>query len=192
MSDDAPKYDWSHIEGVRVDEDAAEAAGLAARESERQADFARWRALRWAVAVALVCLSIAGGAVAVLAILVALGSTGDTVSVVTTIEAEGAVERTFTRAQLYLAVAGLVAMEAVLIWAALLLFARKLHPAQWVAVLLLAASTTAVFAWAMLAGGLDVPAVNLPYVIAYPCICVAALLELARVRRLRAAWGEDV
>jgi len=190
MESDAPKYDWSRVPGVD-DEHAREVAHAAERESARQADFARWRTMRWAAALALACLSIAGGAVALLAVLVAATSTGDTVQIVTGVDAAGPTEKTIAVIQLYMAVAGIVVMEVVLVWAALLLFARRLHPAQWAAVLVLSAATTSFFAWAVFSRGLDVPAGNLPYVLAFPCICVAALLELARIRRLRAAWGED-
>lgn len=190
MGSEAPKYDWSRIGSV-ADERSRDAADGAARDAKRQADFVRWRAFRWTAALALVCLSIAGGAVAVLALIMAATTTGDTVEIVTAIDADGAREQAFAVSQVYLAVAAIVAMEVVLIWAALLLFSRRLHPAQWTAVLVLAGSTTAIFAWAVLAGGLDVPTVDLPYVIAFPCICVAALLELWRARRLRAVWGQD-
>ena len=190
MESDAPKYDWSRVPGVD-DEHAREVAQAAERESARQADLARWRAIRWAAALALACLSIAGGAVALLAVLAAATTTGDTVQIVTGIDAAGPTEKTIAVTQLYMAVAGIVVMEAVLVWAALLLFAHRLHPAQWVAVLVLAAATSAFFVWAILARGLEVQAVDLPYLLAFPCICAAALLELARTRRLRAAWGAD-
>ena len=190
MGSEAPKYDWSRVSGVD-DEHARDVQKAAARESERQADFARWRAVRWTAAVALACLSIAGGAVALLAVLAAATTTGDTVQIATGFDAAGPVERTITVTQLYLAVTGIVVMEVVLVWAALLLFSRRLHPAHWVAVLALAAATTALLAWAIFARGLDAPAVDLPYLLAFPCICVAALLELWRARRLRAAWGKD-
>jgi hypothetical protein len=190
MSSETPKYDWSRIPGVD-DAHARSVASDAARESVRRADFARWRTVRWAAAVALACLSIAGGAVALLAVLAAATTSGDTVQIVTGIDAAGPTEKTITVAQLYMAVAGIVVMEAVLLWAALLLFTQRLHPAQWAAVLVLAAATSAFFAWAMIARGLDVPGADLPYLIAFPCICAAALLELVRARRLRAAWGED-
>jgi hypothetical protein len=184
-------YDWPATPGVD-DERSRPAAEAAARDSARRSDFDRWRALRWTAAVALVCLSIAGGAIALVAVVLAATTSGDSVSIVTSIDANGdAKETVFTVLQVYLAVVAMVLMEAVLIWAALLLFARRLHRAQWVAVLVLAASTTASFAWAALAGGLDVAAVDLPYVLAFPCICAAALLELGRVRRLRVAWGRD-
>src|SRR5450759_5592659 len=64
----------------------AEALAQAERDSARQMDFGRWRALRYLAGVFLACVSIAGGAVAVLALIAALTSGTDPVNLVTDIE----------------------------------------------------------------------------------------------------------
>ncbi|HEY5388476.1 MAG TPA: hypothetical protein VIL79_11310 [Thermoleophilia bacterium] len=164
----------------------AEAFAQAERDSARQMDFARWRVLRYLAGVFLSCVSIAGGAVAVLAAIAALTPGTGPVSLVTDIEGSSAQSVTLTSAQLFMLTGAIVALEAVLIWAATLLFSRGLHPGQWVAVGVMAASSTVAVA---LGGGVFISAVNWPYLVAFPLIVVAALLELLRARRLRARWG---
>jgi len=166
----------------------AEALRLAERESARQMDFARWRALRYLVGVFLACVSIAGGAVAVLAVIAALGSGTGPVSLVTDVDESGVHSATLESGQLLLLAGAIVALEVVLIWAAALLFSRELHPGQWVVVGLMAAASTA--GVALGGGDFFIRAINWPYLVAFPLIVVAALLELSRSRRLRARWGE--
>ncbi len=121
----------------------AEALARAERESARQMDFARWRAIRYVAGVYLACVSIAGGAVAVMSAIAALTSGPGPVSLVTTIDASGARSETLSSGQLYLLAAVLLVLEVVLIWAAVLLFSPRLHPGQWVAVGFMAAASTA-------------------------------------------------
>jgi hypothetical protein len=168
----------------------AEAAALASRRAAREMDLGRWRALRYAVAIPLVCLSIAGGAVAVLAAVFAIGSSGgESVSMVTGVAADGTlITRTFAVSELYLIAGVLGALEIVLLWAAALLFAKRLHPLAWVVVLSLATVATAGLVWGMTAGGWSLATVNYPYALAFPVIMVASVLELLRVRWLRARW----
>ena len=67
-------YDSPDEPDERAAEEArqdAEALARAARESARQMDFARWRVLRSVAGVFLACVSIAGGAVAVMAVIAA-------------------------------------------------------------------------------------------------------------------------
>ena len=82
----------------------------------------------------------------------------------------------------------IVALEVVLIWAATLLFSTGLHRGQWVVVGVLAAASTVGIALG--AGGISFSASDWPYVVAFPIIVVAALLESLRGRRLRDRWGE--
>lgn len=167
---------------------AAEALAQAERDSARQIDFARWRALRYLAGVFLACVSIAGGAVAVLAVIAALMSGTGPVSFVTDIEASGVRSATLTSGQLFMLVGAILALEVVLIWAATLLFSRGLHPGQWVAVGVMAAASTV--GVALGAGGIFISAGNWPYLVAFPLIVMASLLELLRIRRLRGRWGE--
>jgi len=172
-------------EGARRD---AEALAQAARDSARQMDFARWRVLRTVAGVFLACVSIAGGAVAVMAVIAALTARTGPVSLVTGFDGDSVQSVTLTSAQMLMFAGALVALEVVLIWAATLLFSRGLHPGQWVAVGVMAAASTVGIA---LGGGeIFISAVNWPYLVAFPLIVLASLLELLRIRRLRARWGE--
>jgi hypothetical protein len=166
----------------------AEALAQAERESARQMDFARWRTFRYIAGVYLACVSIAGGAVAVMAVVIALGSGSGPVDLVTGIEQSGERTVTLTNGQWLLLAGALVALEVVLVWAATLLFSRVLHLGQWVAVGVLAAASTVGITLG--AGGIFVSAINWPYLVAFPLIVVAALLESLRIRGLRARWGE--
>ncbi len=172
-------------EGARHD---AEALAQAARDSARQMDFARWRVLRTVAGVFLACVSIAGGAVAVMAVIAALTARTGPVSLVTGLDGDSVQSVTLTSVQMLMFAGALVALEVVLIWAATLLFSRALHPGQWVAVGVMAAASTVGIAL----GGGDIftKAVNWPYLVAFPLIVGASLLELLRIRRLRARWGE--
>ncbi|GEM_PF-2936230 len=172
-------------EGARRD---AEALAQAARDSARQMDFARWRVLRTVAGVFLACVSIAGGAVAVMAVIAALTARTGPVSLVTGLDGDSVQSVTLTSVQMLMFAGALVALEVVLIWAATLLFSRALHPGQWVAVGVMAAASTVGIAL----GGGDIftKAVNWPYLVAFPLIVGASLLELLRIRRLRARWGE--
>ena len=166
----------------------AEGLARAERESARQMDFARCRAGRYVAGVFLACVSIAVGAVALIAVVTTLTSGGGPVDLVTGIDeaGEGTVV-TLTSGQVYLLTAAMVAFEVVLIWAATLLFSKGLHPGQWVAVGLMAVASTVVVALgadSILSGAAD-----WPYLVAFPLIAVASLLESARSRRLRARWG---
>ena len=178
--------------------DAADAAGArrdavalaqADRESARQMDFARWRAPRYVAGVLLACLSIAGGAVAVMSALAALTAGSGPVNLVTTIDASGARSETLSSGQLYLLAGVIVALEVVLVWAAILLFSRRLHPGQWVAVGFMAAASTAAVVVALSSGSVLLGGTEWPYIVAFPLIVVAAVLEFVRIRRLRARWG---
>jgi hypothetical protein len=176
--------DLSDDEGARHD---AEALAQAECDSSRQADFVRWRAVRYIAGVFLACVSIAGGAVAVLAVVTALTSGPGPVDLVTAVEDSGVHSVTLTFGQLYLLTGAIVALEVVLVWAATLLFSRGLHPAQWIAVGVMAASSTVVVALG--ARSIFVSASDWPYFVAFPLIVVASLLESLRIRRLRARWG---
>jgi hypothetical protein len=166
----------------------AEGLARAARDSARQMDFARWRVLRYIAGFFLACVSIAGGAVAVLAVIAALTSGTGPVSLITGIDGDSVRSVTLTSAQMLMFAGAIVALEVVLIWAATLLFSRGLHPAQWVAVGVMAtASTVGVV---LGAGGVFDGSVDWPYLVAFPLIVVASLLESLRLRRLRARWGE--
>ena len=84
----------------------------------------------------------------------------------------------------------IVALEVVLVWAAILLFSRRLHPGQWVAVGFMAAASTAAVVVALSSGSVLLGGTEWPYIVAFPLIVVAAVLEFVRIRRLRARWGE--
>jgi hypothetical protein len=165
----------------------AEAFAQAERDSSRQTDLARWRAVRYLAGVFLACVSIAGGAVAVVAVIAALTSGPGPVDLVTGIEDSGVGYATLTGGQLFLLAGALVALEVVLVWAATLLFSRGLHLAQWIAVGVMAASSTIVVVLG--AHSIFVKAAGWPYLVAFPLIVVASLLESLRIRRLRARWG---
>lgn len=98
---------------------------------------------------------------------------------------------TFTVSQLHLVVGALIALEIVLLWAAALLFAKRLHATAWVVVLCLAAVATAGLVWGMTVGGRSLSTVDYPYALALPVIVAAGVLELPRTRRLRACWGGE-
>ena len=184
-------YDSPHEPDVLDAADArrdAEALAKAARDSARRMDCARGRVLRTVAGVFLACVSIAGGAVAVMVVIVALSPGAGPVSLVTDIEGDSVRSVTLTSAQMLMFAGAIVALEVVLIWAATLLFSKGLHPGQWVAVGVMAAASTVGIALG--AGGIFVSAVNWPYLVAFPLIVVAALLESLRIRRLRARWGE--
>jgi hypothetical protein len=183
--DDSDEPDELDAEEARRD---AQALAQAERDSARQMDFAHRRTLRYIAGVYLACVSIAGGAVAVMAVIIALGSGSGPVNLVTGIEQSGESTVTLTNSQWFLLVGALVALEVVLIWAATLLFSKGLHPGQWVAVGVMAAASTVGIALG--AGGVFVSAINWPYLVAFPLIVVAALLESLRIRGLRARWGE--
>ena len=172
-------------EGARRD---AVALAQAERDSARQMDYARWRALRYLAGVFLACVSIAGGAVAVMAVIAALTSGSGPVSPVTGFDGSSLRTATLTRGQLFMLAGAIVALEVVLIWAATLLFSKGLHPVQWVAVGVMAASSTV--GVGLGAVGIFVSAGDWPYLVAFPLIVVASLLESLRIRRLRARWGE--
>jgi len=97
---------------------------------------------------------------------------------------------TLTAGQLYMVAGVLVALEVVLIWAAVLLFSRRIHPGQWVAVGFMGAASTVAVLVAVRAGEVSFGGSEWPYLAAFPLIVVAAVLELLRARRLRARWGE--
>ena len=103
----------------------AEALAQADRESARQLDFARWRAFRYVAGLPLRPPSIAGGAVAVIAAIAALTSGSGPVDLVTTIDALGARSETLSSGQLNGLPALIVALEVVLIWAAVLLLSQQ-------------------------------------------------------------------
>ncbi|MCX6374239.1 MAG: hypothetical protein NTX16_14430 [Actinobacteria bacterium] len=167
----------------------AQALAQAERDSARQLDFARRRVPRYIAGFFLACVSIAGGAVAVMAVIAAVSPGTGPVELVTGIDANGnSVSVTLTSGQMLLFAGALVALEVVLVWAATLLFSKGLHPRQWVAVGVMAAASTAGIVLG--AGGILDSASNWPYVVAFPLIVVAALLESLRIRRLRARWGE--
>lgn len=166
----------------------AEALAQAERDSARQMDFARRRVPRTIAGVFLACVSIAGGAIAVMAVIAALTSRTGPVSLVTGLEGDSVQSVTLTSAQMLMFAGALVALEVVLIWAATLLFSRRLHPGQWVTVGVMAAASTVGIA--LCGGDIFISAVNWPYLVAFPLIVVASLLELLRIRRLRARWGE--
>jgi hypothetical protein len=166
----------------------AQALARAERDSARQLDFARWRVPRYSAGFFLACVSIAGGAVAVMAVIAALSSGTGPVDLVTDIDGDIVRSVTLTSGQLLLFAGALVALEVVLIWAATLLFSKGLHPRQWVAVGAMAAASTAGIVLGV--GGMLDSASNWPYVVAFPLIVVASLLESLRIRRLRARWGE--
>jgi hypothetical protein len=168
----------------------AQALAQADLESARRTDFDRWRALRFVAGVLLACVSIAGGAVAALAVVAALNGGTGPVTLVTDLEAGGVKSTTLTAGQMFMVAGALVALEVVLIWAAILLFSRRLHPGQWVAVGFLAAASTASVVVAVRAGNASFRGSEWPYLVAFPLIVVAAVLELLRARRLRARWGE--
>ena len=71
-----------------------------------------------------------------------------------------------------------------------LLFSKQLHPGQWVAVGFMAAASTAAVVVALSGGSVSLGGTDWPYIVAFPLIVVAAVLELVRMRRLRARWGE--
>lgn len=166
----------------------AEGLARAERESARQLDYARWRAVRYIAGVFLACVSIAAGAIAILAVVVALTSGSGSVDLVTGIEDSGVSTVTLTSGQLFMLTGAIVALEVVLVWAATLLFSRGLHPGQWVAVGVMAAASTV--GVVLGAGSILSGVANLPYLVAFPLIVVASLLESHRIRGLRARWGE--
>jgi len=168
----------------------AEALAQADRESARQMDFARWRTPRYVAGILLACLSIAGGAAAVMSVIAALTAGSGPVNLVTTIDASGGVSETLSSGQLYLLAGVIVALEVVLVWAATLLFSKQLHPGQWIAVGFMAAASTAAIIVAVSAGSVSFGDTEWPYIVAFPLIVVAAVLEFVRIRRLRARWGE--
>jgi hypothetical protein len=182
-------YDEPDVPDAEEARRDGEALAKAERESARQMDFARWRALRYVCAVFLACVSIAGGAVAAMAVIAALTSGSGPVKLVTDVGASGVETATLTSAQLLLFAGVLVALEVVLVWAATLLFSKRLHPAQWVAVGVLAAASSV--GVALGAGGISLGAGDWPYIAAFPLIVVASLFESLRVRRLRARWGRE-
>jgi hypothetical protein len=167
----------------------AQALAQAERDSARQLDFARWRVPRYIAGFFLACVSIAGGAVAVMAVIAAVSPGTGAVELVTGIDGDGnSISVTLTSGQMLLFAGAIVALEVVLVWAATLLFSKALHPRQWVAVGVMAAASTAGIVLG--AGGILDSASNWPYVVAFPLIVVAALLESLRIRRVRARWGE--
>jgi hypothetical protein len=168
----------------------AEALARADRESARTRDFARGHALRFIAGVFLACVSIAGGAVAALSVVAAVSGGTGPVDLVTSYEDGAVASTTLTAGQMYLVAGALVALEVVLIWAAVLLFSRQLHPGQWVAVGFMAAASTASVIVALRVGDVSFGGSEWPYLAAFPLIVVAAILELFRARRLRARWGE--
>ena len=108
-------------------------------------------------------MSIAGGAVAVMAVIAAVSSGTGPVELVTGIDGDGnSVSVTLTGGQMLLFAGALVALEVVLIWAATLLFSKGLHPRQWVAVGVMAAASIAGIVLG--AGGILDSASNWPYV----------------------------
>ena len=165
----------------------AEALAKAERESARQMDYARWRALRYLCAVLLACVSIAGGAVAVMAVVAAVTSGNGPVNLVTDVGTSDVRTVTLSSGQLLLFAGLLVALEVVLIWAATLLFSKELHPGQWVAVGVLAAASA--IGVGLGAGSISLGAGDWPYIVAFPLIVVASLFESLRILRLRARWG---
>ena len=184
-------YDEPDVPDVAETQRDAAALAQADRDSARQMDFARWRVPRSSAGLLLASVSIAGGAVAVMSVIAALTSGPGPVDLVTTIDASGAGSETLSAGQLCLLAGVLVALEVVLIWAATLLFSRRLHPGQWVAVGFMAAASTAAVVVALSAGGVSLGGTEWPYIVAFPLIVVASVLELLRIRRLRARWPDE-
>ena len=183
--DEPDEPDALDAEDARRD---AQALAQAERDSARRLDFARRRVPRYIAGFFLACVSIAGGAVAVIAVIAVVTSGSGPVDLVTGIDGDVVRSVTITSSQMLMFAGALVALEVVLIWAAMLLFSKGLHPRQWVAVGVMAAASTVGIVLG--AGGILDSASNWPYVVAFPLIVVAALLESLRIRSLRARWGE--
>ena len=183
--DEPAEPDALDAEDARRD---AQALAQAERDSARQMGFARWRVPRYIAGFFLACVSIAGGAVAVIAVIAVVTSGSGPVDLVTGIDGDVVRSVTITSSQMLMFAGALVALEVVLIWAATLLFSKGLHPRQWVAVGVMAAASTVGIVLG--AGGILDSASNWPYVVAFPLIVVAAPLESLRIRSLRARWGE--
>jgi hypothetical protein len=93
----------------------AEALAQAERDSMRQRHFARWRVVRYLAGVFLACVSIAGGAVAVMAVVAALTSGTGPVSLVTDVDGSSVRSATLTSGQLLMLAGAIVALETSLL-----------------------------------------------------------------------------
>ena len=162
------------------------------RELARANYVARWRGLRYALGVVLACVSIAGGAFAVLAVAGALAArtSGTTTLVLGVTPGGGQSSLTLTATQAIAVATAMVLLEAVIICAAWLLFAKHLHERFWLVVTLAALLATGAAIWARATARLDLLSLYSPMVYVCPVIVVAGLLQLLRAHRLRLRWGQ--
>jgi hypothetical protein len=154
---------------------------------------ARWRGLRYALGVVLACVSIAGGAFAALAVAGALAARtrGTATLVLGVTPGGGQSSLTLTATQAIAVAVAMVLLEAVIICAAWLLFAKRLHEHFWLVVSLAALLAAGAAVWARATARLDLLSLYSPMVYVCPVIVVAGLLQLLRAHRLRIRWGQQ-
>jgi hypothetical protein len=173
---------------------ASDRQRLAAEERQlaRDSYLARWRGLFYALGVVLVCVSIAGGAFAVMAVAGALAApTGGTTTLVLGVTPGGGQSSiTLTATQAIAVAVAMVVLEALTICAAWLLFAKRLHGRFWLVVTLAALLASGAAVWAWETGRHDLLSLYSPMVYVCPVVVIAGLVQLLRAHRLRMRWGE--
>ena len=163
------------------------------RELARANYVARWRGLRYALGVVLACVSIppAGPSRCWRSPAPSLRATrGATTLVLGVTPGGGQSSLTLTATQAIAVATAMVLLEAVIICAAWLLFAKHLHERFWLVVTLAALLATGAAIWARATARLDLLSLYSPMVYVCPVIVVAGLLQLLRAHRLRLRWGQ--
>jgi len=149
----------------------------------------RWRAPRYALGVLLACVSLGGGVYAAFAIAAAVS--GGTASLVLNWTTAGQTSITLSGMQMTAVAVAMVALELLIVGAALLLFAKRTRRLLWLVVTIGAAIATAAFlvAWATQRQALL--SLFSPISYAGPVILVAGLWHVHRAYGFRNRWGAE-
>ena len=197
MSDDAePQRDQPHVAHYAwppAERPVPDQEELAAetREVARAGYLARWQRLRYALGVVLACVSILGGVFAALSVVDALSErTKGATSLVLSLSPGGETILTLSASQRVVIALAMVLLEALIVCAAGLLFAKGTHGRLWLALTLAALLASGIVVWARASAHGDVLSLFSPMFYACPAIAIAGLAQLLRAHRLRVRWGE--
>ncbi len=180
-------YAWPPAQPAPPDQEKLAAE---AREVARAGYLARWHRLRYALGVVLACVSILGGVFAALSVVDALSerTNGATSLVLSLSPGGGGTVLTLSASQRVVIALAMVLLEALIVCAAGLLFAKGTHGRLWLALTLAALLASGIVVWARASAHGDVLSLFSPMFYACPAIAIAGLAQLLRAHRLRVRW----
>ena len=155
------------------------------RQAAIEVYLGRWRTLRYAVGVVFACMSLGGGVYAVLAI--AAAWSGGTSHVF--LDSGGPDSITLSGPQMTAVAITMVALEVLLVSAALLLFAKRAHRHLWLVVTVAAAAATGALLAAAATDQQALLSLFSPISYCGPLILVAGICHLIRAYRFQKRWG---